>query len=289
MSQQWRLKTAQTLSSLYRFNTLRIATHVFANTSGQVVSRRLYGRTLHLDVSRGNPQRLLYLEGERFIAEQEIVRGLIRPGLAAIDVGANIGYYALMLAHYLGSSVEIICIEPEPENLAELRRNIEVNRMANVTILAAGAAAEDGFAGLLTGINGRIVSENRGEARVKTLALNNFADRSIGFIKIDVEGYELDVLRGAMTLIERQRPNLFIEVHPRFQSDPVGVRRLLELVSTYYPDPVVYKKREESLFRKIAGRYFGLSGFKASRVDADLTAYPEIFWLACSADGFSGS
>jgi hypothetical protein len=93
-------KAAQLAATLYRFNTLRLATRVFSNAPDQVLSRRFYGRTLHLNVSRGNPQRLLYLEGERFIDERDIVRRLIRPGLAAVDVGANIGYYALMLAHY---------------------------------------------------------------------------------------------------------------------------------------------------------------------------------------------
>src|ERR1700733_4298622 len=188
---QFLLKTSQVVASLYRFNTLRIATHVFADMSGQIVSRRFYGRKLYVDVSRGNPQRLLYLEGERFIAEREIVRGLVRQGLSVIDVGANIGYYALMLASYLGTSEEIVCIEPEPANLTELRRNIEANHLTNVTILAAGAAAENGSAGLLQGINGRIVSGGRGEVTIKTLALDNLAARSIGFIKIDVEGYEL--------------------------------------------------------------------------------------------------
>ncbi len=218
------------IASLYRFSTLRLATYAFSKKPDQIVTRRFFGRTLHLNVSRGNPQRLLYLMGERFITEREILRGLIRPGLAAIDVGANIGYYALMLCHYLGTSGEIICVEPEPQNLVELRRNIQANHLTNVRILAAAAAAEDGSAGLLVGINGRMISADRGDLNVKTITLDSLAGQPIGFVKIDVEGYELDVLRGALTLIEQKRPNLFIEVHPQFQSDPAGVLRILELV-----------------------------------------------------------
>ena len=77
--------------------------------------------------------------------------------------------------------------ERESDNLIELRRNIEANHLTNVTILAAGAAAEEGSAGLLTGINGRLVSENHGETNIKTLTLDSLAGRSIGFVKIDVE------------------------------------------------------------------------------------------------------
>jgi FkbM family methyltransferase len=196
-------KAARIVASLYRFNTLRIANRVFSSVSDEVVSRHFYGKTLYLNVSRGNPQRLLYLEGERFVEERDIIRQLMRPGVASIDVGANIGYYALMLAHYAGDSAELICIEPDPANLVELRQNIEANHLTNVTILAAGAAAEDGSAELLGGVNGRIVSAG-GEIKVRTLALDTLADRSIGFIKIDVEGYELEVLRGARKLLQEQ-------------------------------------------------------------------------------------
>jgi FkbM family methyltransferase len=274
-------KAAQLAATLYRFNTLRLATRVFSNAPDQVLSRRFYGRTLHLNVSRGNPQRLLYLEGERFIDERDIVRRLIRPGLAAVDVGANIGYYALMLAHYVGASGEIICIEPEPANLVELHRNIEANHLTQITILAAGAAATNGSAELLRGINGRIVSVGRGEVPVRTLTLDSLAERSIGFIKIDVEGYELQVLRGARTLIEQQRPSLFVEVHPQFQSDADGVLQLLSLILEYYPSAVAYMRRQQTISHKIAKHYFGRSDFASCPVTDALGTYPEIFWVAC--------
>ena len=93
---------------------------------------------------------------------------------------------------------------------------------------------------------------------------------------------------GALSLIERQRPNLFIEVHPQFQSDPEGVRRLLDLVSNYYPDSLAYTKRVETLQHKIAMQYFGQSTFDSRRIDGDLSKYPDIFWLACFlTDDFS--
>jgi hypothetical protein len=70
---------------------------------------------------------------------------------------------------------------------------------------------------LLRGINRQVVPPGHGEIRIRTLALDRLAERAIGFIKIDVEGYELEVLRGARNLISRHQPNLFVEVHPQFQ------------------------------------------------------------------------
>jgi FkbM family methyltransferase len=278
------LKATQIACALYRFNTLRIASRVFSNVSADVLSRDFCGRTLYVDIKRGNPQRLLYLEGERFIEERSIVRRLVRPGLGAVDVGANIGYYALMLANQIGPGSEVICIEPEPANLVELRRNIVANHLTNITVLAAAAAAEDGSAELLRGINGQVVPLGHGEIRVRTLALDSLADRAIGFIKIDVEGYELEVLRGARNLISRHRPNLFVEVHPQFQLEPDGVVQVVRLILEYYPDAVAYTRRGSTVIHKIGQRYFGRPAFRSSPVDMSLAEYPQIFWIACSPD-----
>ena len=278
------LKATQIGCALYRFNTLRIASHVFSNVSPEVVSRAFFGRTLYVDTKRGNPQRLLYLEGERFIEERSIIRRLVRPGLRAVDVGANIGYYALMLADQIGPGSQVICIEPEPENLVELRRNIEANHLTNVTVLAAAAGAEDGHAELLRGINGQVVPLGHGEIRVRTLALDSLADGAIGFIKIDVEGYELEVLRGARNLISRHRPNLFIEVHPQFQLEPDGVVQVMRLILEYYPGAVAYTRRTSTVVHKIGQRYFGRPVFRSSPVDMSFAQYPQIFWIACSRD-----
>jgi FkbM family methyltransferase len=279
---QSHLKLAQLATTIYRFNTLRIADRLFSDASG-ILPRAFFGKTLYVDTGRGNPQRLLYLEGERFVAERKIVADLVRPGSIAIDVGANIGYYALMLAQYLNSS-EIICIEPEPANLIELHRNIARNRLSNVTILPAAAAAEDGSASLLTGINGRIVPGGAGAMRVPTVTLNRFGDRRVGFVKIDVEGYELEVLRGATSLIRKQRPNLFVEVHPQFQMAADGVDSVLALLCKYYPNAVAYKKRTCSVFNKIGARYFGQATLAGCPVDSRFSSYPEIFWVACRGD-----
>jgi FkbM family methyltransferase len=278
------LKATQIGCALYRFNTLRIASRVFSNVSADVVSRDFCGRTLYVDIKRGNPQRLLYLEGERFMEERSIIRRLVRPGLGAVDVGANIGYYALMLANQISPGSEVICIEPEPANLVELRRNIEANHLTNVIVLAAAAAAEEGSAELQRGINGQVIPLGGGEITVRTLALDSLADRAIGFIKIDVEGYELEVLRGARNLISRHQPNLFVEVHPQSQLEPDGVVQVLRLILEYYPGAVAYTRSGRTVIHKIGQRYFGRPAFRCSPVDMSLAEYPQIFWIA-SPDG----
>ena len=282
MEREWLFQAARVGASIYRFNGLRIARRVFSHGSTHFLKRRFYGKTLHLNIDRGNPQKLLFLEGERFIEEREIVRRLVRPGLTAIDVGANIGYYALMLASFVGETGDVVCIEPDPDNLVELSRNIQCNRMANVAVLQAAAAADEGFAELRTGLNSHISAEC-GDLTVKTIKLDRFAKKRVGFVKVDVEGYELEVLRGARQLIAEQRPNLFVEVHPLHQSR-TQVVELIQMLQGYYPSTVAFLKRKLALPAEIARRYFGLGGFDASPVDSGLAAHPDVFWIGCSRE-----
>src|ERR1041384_6865770 len=84
---------------LYRLNTLRLAGMIFRGvTSPTLVKRRYFAKSLVLDVSRSNAQQLLWLQGQRFVQESQLFRRLVEPGMTIVDVGANIGYYALMFA-----------------------------------------------------------------------------------------------------------------------------------------------------------------------------------------------
>jgi hypothetical protein len=149
-------KGAQVLSWLWRFNTLRISKRVFSETDAsrrQIVDRDFFGYRLFLDVARADTQRLLYLQGPRFIDERHLLGRLIQPGATVIDVGANIGYYMLLFAHLVGETGRIICFEPVPENLCELRRNQSRNALENVEIVEAAVGAEAGTVNFSSDLN----------------------------------------------------------------------------------------------------------------------------------------
>ena len=186
-----------------RAKTQRIADLLWSN--GEVRERRLFDGWIVLDLSRSPGHRLLYLEGERWVAEASLVRSLVRPGEPAIDVGASIGYYALLLKQAGASPV--VCVEPEPENLLELRRTIARNSFEDVEVVAAAAGAAPGVVHLRPGPNAAIADEGIAVEQVTV----DWLTRSAGLLKIDVEGYERHVLEGAKTLLERT-PNLFVEL-----------------------------------------------------------------------------
>lgn len=149
---------------------------------------------------------------------------LVPKGSVAVDVGAANGLYAYFMSK---NARAVYAFEPNP---AQFRRLARV-RLANVTALPIALSDVDGTAAL------RIPKVQYGEAslevhedrnddilveRVRTKTLDSFGLRNVGFAKIDVEGHELSVLRGAERTLRQQRPTLLIELEERHS---VGVVR----------------------------------------------------------------
>jgi hypothetical protein len=113
--------------------------------------------------------------------------------------------------------------------------------------------------------------------------LDSLDTPAVGFLKVDVEGYELPVLLGGQHLIEKRRPNLFIEVHPVFQKNRRETDEVLRFIAEYYRHVVVWTRRPQSLLSKVLIPYSALSPFRRSPVKSSLAASPDIFWVAARA------
>ncbi len=158
---------------------------------------------------------------------KERLFGLVRPGDTVIDIGTNIGEMVLTFAKIVTPTGRVYGFEPDPINNAKCRRNISLNGFNNITLEPLALAHEASTFNLACiddrnpGMN-RIVPEGyAGQAtRIKAVPFDEYVrskaiDR-IDVIKIDVEGFEHNVLKGAEATIERLRPKLFIEVCDEF-------------------------------------------------------------------------
>lgn len=281
-----RLRLAQMRAFLWRFRSLALAHGLFDGIGGpRILRRRLFGFELAVDVARGNPQRLLILEGERFVAERQLVRRLLRPGMHAVDVGANIGYYLLLLARAVGPDGMVSCFEPDPDNLVELERNSRLNGLARVRIHPAAVGAEDTSVKLRGGINSAIAAD--GELRVPLVRLDSAVTRPVDFLKIDVEGYEGHVLAGAQQILTQDRPNLFLEVHPGLLAPPHTVDEMLRELGGLYERIELHEiTPAEGLCDKLGARYLNRGVRRLSDPEALLAACragrrEEPFWMVC--------
>lgn len=161
--------------------------------------------------------------------EYQAFRDSVRPGAVAFDIGANVGAYSLLLGQWVGPGGAVFAFEPAPHTHDGLRRQIRLNGLDQIVTpvrAAVGAApATASFVIEPTAGEGRLAvagttTDGAGTTvDVQVTTIDEFCARgrlTPDFIKIDVEGAELDVLRGARETIRRTRGRLalFVEMHP---------------------------------------------------------------------------
>ena len=164
--------------------------------------------------------RYIYAEGafeRRFL---EFLDSFLPQRGVMLDVGANIGNHALYMAR---SFREVHCFDPNPMAVAKLRRNVELNHAANITIHEVGLGSEDCelpfFVEPGTNLGASHFVAEAGEGtislpiRAGDAYLASKQIRNVDFVKIDVEGGELEVLRGLQETIRRDRPIITFEHH----------------------------------------------------------------------------
>ena len=145
------------------------------------------------------------------------IRRLIRNPAVILDIGANFGYYGIVLARAY-PSVVVHSFEPNPSTFARLRKNIELNSLTNVIPHRQALSSQYGWAGVVeqAGNSGAAFLSNGND--VETVTLDGFCDanqiRTVSFLKIDIEGYEPRFLAGAKRSLREFRPIMVIEINP---------------------------------------------------------------------------
>jgi len=190
---------------------------------------RLAALFLHKFGLLGKPERLFF--------EQKL-----KPGMSVVDIGANQGLYSLMFSRLVGETGTVIAFEPEPDMFAAFEMNISANSIKNIEChrLALGAKSSEAMLSrsLINGGDNRLGSGHSDTTSMKKpvriVTLDEIVgSRKIDFIKMDVQGWEGEAIRGMKATLQR---NPTIGVH--FEFWPAGLRRsgcepleLLQLIS----------------------------------------------------------
>jgi FkbM family methyltransferase len=160
----------------------------------------------------------------------ELFSSLVRPGDRCVDVGANVGVHTVRLARLVGADGEVIAIEPDPDVVRRTRRNIALNGLPNVRIIGAAASER---AGELRLYRPSPRDTNRARASLMRHSYLSGATATvpvvtvddacggapIALIKIDVEGHEAAVVRGAADTISRHAPSVVFDYEPKMLTD----------------------------------------------------------------------
>lgn len=192
----------------------------------------------------------------------------IQPGDVVVDVGANIGLLTVLMAERVGPTGHVYALEPEARNVEILRRNLARNSLANVTVIPKAASDTSGCRTLhlskthaeLHRMHPSRLCENTVEVESTTLdELLHAEDRPIAWVKIDVEGHELQVLRGMRTIIERNpQIQLFMEFCPRWLDEGcTGAVNLLDSLARmgFILNDVEASRHNEATKRELIQRY----------------------------------
>ncbi len=158
--------------------------------------------------------------------EPEVVRSIqkhVMPRTRVLDIGAQSGFYSLLLSRLVGPEGMVFAFEPLPANFRILEENVRLNNIQNVMIRREAVSEHSGkirfefpheepslVAGPL------IEGDDLGTFQVPSVSLDDFVRQtghSIQFIKMDVEGAETAVLRGAVQSLKAFHPPMIIELH----------------------------------------------------------------------------
>ena len=170
------------------------------------------------------PIRLSVVMGN--LRMQRMLDSLLHPGAIVIDVGANIGYNTLYAAHCVGPQGRVYALEPAQDNLTVLYSNIFANQLRNVLVLPSAAGGTVGIRefyirGDVSAVNSlfhdNFYAEITDKVEVLTAPLDDLLSITPDLVKIDVEGGELDVLRGMTRMLQSPALRLIIEWHPTLQ------------------------------------------------------------------------
>lgn len=246
-------RLAQRLDISYNFNKF---------FKGQTVVDDINGFKMCLDLRNDEGiSRDLFLFKKREHLSVDFLRdqNFINKGGTALDIGGNIGYYALLESSLVGPEGKVYAVEPVSDNLRILKKNIELNAVKNIKVFQAAMGKEKRYAEIyVSNQSNRSTFVTRAgtvytkKEKVEMTTVDDFvSEQQIkpDFIRMDVEGYEKEILQGMRrTLLHN--PRLFIEIHPNEIGRKELKQMLLTMLESGYARVTVVERKDQGWMKR---------------------------------------
>lgn len=175
----------------------------------------------------------------------QIILNEVNNGDVCLDIGANIGYYALLENKLVGEKGKVIAIEPSPRNYNLLKENLKLQFQNNTDTFNFATGIQDGIVDFIITKESNWCKVKEKNSQVKKTDklisvtiknTDNFLEKNnytkIDFIRMDVEGYEINILKGLVKTLEKFHPKMMIEVHYNFLKKD-GILELIKFLKKY--------------------------------------------------------
>jgi FkbM family methyltransferase len=265
---------------------------------------RLHNYLIELNLSQA-VERQFYFMGYHDERELELlIDAIVRPGDTFIDVGANLGFISMHAASRVGSKGRVIAFEPQPACCERIARNIFTNGLKHVDVkniglsdradvltlkLPSGVSSLATFAGdeklADAKVLGRIdVPVARGDEVVRDQIVGNL------MMKIDVEGFELFVLRGFAETIRRRHPPIHIEIQPHhLRRAGVSVSEVFDWFRSMGYCGYVVSLDGKWIYAKLQLRAVAVAEDLGKDMDSRSDFMRNMLWLPSEGGGFDPS
>jgi FkbM family methyltransferase len=193
--------------------------------------------------------RYFWLGGHDEPAVADALASLAEAGSAALDIGAHVGIETVLLADRVGSGGLVVSVEPDPRNAGLLRKSCQLNELANVRVVEAVASDTSGHVTFMLEDDSTMSHIGLTVPSSKTASSGDSVEKQpltlpsvtvdqiveeicsplpVSVIKIDVEGHEVSVLKGAQKLLAGGSVSVVVEIHT-----DAALRQCIELLRSY--------------------------------------------------------
>lgn len=186
-----------------------------------------------------SPLSLFYFSDKFEPYVKKLLCSLIKQDMIVVDIGASTGYYTLLASKIMEESGLVFSFEPHPDRFRELTKNLQINKSNSVKAFNLALSDKKGEIkfeskkGLISYGYFMRTEKDAGAITLKTLTLDSFGiDPDI--VKMDVEGAELEVLRGMKEILSKGKVKIICEVHPSVLSFLGYNKKEIEEILQFY-------------------------------------------------------
>lgn len=212
-----------------------------------LVTRRIYNFKMILDLDDSGISRTLWLFGERELDHKFILSKTLNLGAKVLDIGANIGYYAIMESLMVGNNGSVFAVEPSPDNYVLLKSNLKLNNINNVIAKPMAVSDFDGPATFhlaeqsnLNTFEKNMLLEHSNiltSITVDTISVSSLWKEhgKFDYLRMDIEGHEVQVLEQILTLATEKIdcPDIIFETHTRSYKNSNRITNVISSLVTH--------------------------------------------------------